>query len=102
MRDTKRSGILRIAAGIMGLMMLAAVLFCAFFIASEADHHCSGEDCLICALIHQCENTLRGAGGAAVKPAFILPVIIVLLAAAILTAAASLDTPVLRKVRLNN
>ena len=52
----------RIAAGIMGILMLFIVLFSAFYIAAEADHDCTGEDCPICACIQQCENTLHQIG----------------------------------------
>ena len=103
MRNSSTSKVLRITAGIMGLMMLFIVLFSAFYIAAETDHECCGEDCPICACIHQCENTLRGIGdGAAVRTAAVAPVILILFAAAFVIAAVSQDTLVSRKVRLNN
>ncbi len=103
MRDSNISVAMRIAAGIMGLVLLTVVLFSAFYIAAEADHDCSGEDCLICACIRQCENTLRGVGsGSAALISFIVPVILILLAAASVIAAAPQDTLVSIKVRLNN
>ncbi len=103
MRNSSTSKVLRITAGIMGLMMLVLVLFSAFYIAAEADHDCCGEDCPICACIHQCENTLRGIGdGAAVRSAAVAPAILILFAAAFVIAAVSQDTLVSRKVRLNN
>ncbi len=103
MRNSSTSKVLRITAGIMGLMMLFIVLFSSFYIAAEADHDCCGEDCPICACIHQCENTLRGIGDrAAVRFAVVAPVILILFAAAFVIAAVSQDTLVSRKVRLNN
>ena len=103
MRNPGASKVLRITAGIMGVMMLFIVLFSAFYIAAEADHDCCGEDCPICACIHQCENILRGIGdGAAVRCAAVAPVILILFAAAFVIAAFSQDTLVSRKVRLNN
>ena len=100
---SSKSKALRITAGIMGLMMLILVLFSAFYIATEADHDCCGEDCPICAYIHQCENTLRGIGdGTAVRPVIIAPVILFRLAAAFTITAVSRDTLISRKVRLNN
>ena len=93
----------RIAAGVMGLMMLVLVAFSAFYIAAEADHDCCGEGCPICACIHQCENTLRGIGdGAAVRCAAVAPAVLILLAAAFVIPAVSLDTLISGKVRLNN
>ncbi|MCR5648213.1 MAG: hypothetical protein K6F67_01595 [Oscillospiraceae bacterium] len=87
----------------MGLMMLVLVLFSAFYIAAEADHDCSGEDCLVCACIRQCENALRVVGdGTAAGSAAVAPVFVILLAAAFVIAAASPDTLISVKVRLNN
>ena len=103
MRNSSKSKALRIAAGIMGLMMLVLVAFSAFYIAAEADHDCCGEGCPICACIHRCENTLRGIGdGPAVRSAIVAPVILFLLAAAFIIPAVSRDTLISRKVRLNN
>ena len=103
MRNSSTAKVLRITAGIMGLMMLFIVLFSAFYIAAEADHDCCGEDCPICACIHQCENTLRGIGdGVTVRSAAVAPAILILFAAAFVIAAVSQDTLVSRKVRLNN
>lgn len=93
----------RIAAGIMGLVMLIIVLFSAFFIAAEADHDCTGEDCPICACIAQCENTLHQIGdGAAVQAAVIVPVFFMLILAFLFADYFTQETPVSRKVRLNN
>ena len=103
MRNSSTAKVLRITAGIMGLMMLFIVLFSVFYIAAETDHDCCGEDCPICACIHQCENTLRGIDdGTSARFAAFAPVIIVLLAAVFVIAAVSQDTLVSRKVRLNN
>ena len=103
MRNSSTAKVLRITAGIMGLMMLFIVLFSAFYIAAETDHDCCGEDCPICACIHQCENTLRGiGGGVAVRSGAVAPVIFVFFVAAFVITAVSQDTLVSRKVRLNN
>ena len=103
MPNSSKSKALRIAAGIMGLMMLILVLFSAFYIAAEADHDCCGEGCPICACIHQCEKTLRGIGdGTAVQCATIVPAILILFAAAFVIPAVFRDTLISRKVRLNN
>ena len=103
MRNSSKSKALRIAAVTMGLMMLVLVAFSAFYIAAEADHDCCGEDCQICACIHQCEKTLRGIGdGTAVQCATIVPAILILFAAAFVIPAVFRDTLISRKVRLNN
>lgn len=93
----------RIAAGIMGIMMLVIVLFSAFYIAAEANHDCTGEDCPICACIQQCENTLRGVGdGTATELSAVIPVFVILFFAAYFVAELPQETLITRKVRLNN
>ncbi len=102
MRNSSTARILRISAGILVLTMLVVVLFSAFCIAAEAGHECSGEDCPICATIHQCEKTLRGFGdGTASRTAFPVPMIPILLAAAFAVPAVCQDTLISGKVRLN-
>lgn len=38
-----------------------------FFIIKEADHDCTGEDCMVCVCIHQAEQTLRNLGTGTIK-----------------------------------
>lgn len=103
MRDPKASGIIRITAGIMGLMMLVIVLFSAFYIAAETDHDCTGEDCPVCACIQLCESTLRGiSDGISVASSVIIPFLFILSAAALFVTAVPSDTLISRKVRMNN
>ena len=63
----------RISAGIAGVLMLVFVLFSVFFIAHEAHHDCTGEDCPVCAAIRLCERILccagtRGAAWISLRP----------------------------------
>ena len=103
MRHSNTSKKQRIMSGIMSLMMLVIVLFSAFFIAAEAGHDCTGDDCPVCACIQQCERTLRGiGGGTAAQRALFVPILFVLMAVGAFAAAARRDTPVSQKVRLNN
>lgn len=93
----------RVIAGVIGAMLLIIVLFSAFYMVAEAEHECSGEDCAICACIRHCENTLRGIGdGFAAASAVFAPAVLILIAAVFAFAAASRDTLISRKVRLNN
>ncbi|MBQ6521108.1 MAG: hypothetical protein IJI14_20565 [Anaerolineaceae bacterium] len=39
--------------------MLAGMLLSVCFIAAEADHDCSGEDCPICVFLTLCEQNIR-------------------------------------------
>ena len=53
----------RLLAAVLAVVMLSS----AVYIAVEADHDCSGEDCAICRQISICENLLKtlGLAGAA-------------------------------------
>ncbi len=94
---------MRIAAGIMGIMMLFIMLFSAFYIAAEADHDCTGEDCPICACIQQCENTLHQiSGGITSQAVIIIPIVFMLISAFPYAVCFLRETLVSRKVRLNN
>ena len=93
----------RIAAGILGMLLLLIMLFSSFYLAVEADHDCSGEDCPVCACIQQCENTLHRIGaGTASLAGVVIPVVCMAVSMLLFTLAASEETPVSRKVRLNN
>ena len=103
MRSSHTAKARRIAAGIMGLMMLLIVLFSAFYIAAEADHDCEGEHCSVCACIQQCKNVLRGIGGcAAPQLSFIAPALFAFLFAAVFAAEITQKTLVAERIRLNN
>ena len=60
----------RLLAAVLAVVML----FSAVYIAVEADHDCSGEDCAICRQISICENLLKTLGlagaAAAISAAF--------------------------------
>ena len=53
----------RLLAAVLAVVMLSS----AVYLAVEADHDCSGEDCAICRQISICENLLKtlGLAGAA-------------------------------------
>ena len=94
---------IRIAAGIMGFMMLVIVLFSSLFIAIESCHDCEGEDCHVCECIRQCENILHETGKTAANTGMvILPVPMILLSVFAAVCVVIQGTPVSRKVRLNN
>ena len=93
----------KIIAVIMGIMMLVVVLISASYVAVESVHDCTGEECPICACINQCESTLRQVGGGVdLQAEFILPVFFILITAVSASAALTAETPVSRKIRLNN
>ena len=52
----------RIVSGLMSLVMIVMIFSALFFIAEEAGHHCTGEDCHICKTAEQCRNAVRRVG----------------------------------------
>ena len=89
----------RLLAAVLAVVML----FSAVYLAVEADHDCSGEDCAICHQIGVCENLLKSLGlagaVAAVTAAFTYT-----MCKAILPCAETTDTLTLvaLKVKLSN
>ncbi len=95
----------RIAAGIMAIMMLAAILLCVTFLAAEEGHrqHCTEEDCPICACIQMCRHTVRqSVDGVISDIAVIAPILFLIFAASFCAGIPAQVTPVSEKVRLNN
>ncbi len=93
----------RIVAGILGMLMLFFTLFSAFYIIAEADHDCTGDDCPICACIHQCEDTIYQTADRIVPQiTIVLPVTFILVTVFHFAIRFSQETLVSRKIRLNN
>ena len=92
---------------LIALVVLAAVLvitlFSSCYVIKEADHDCSGAACPICAMIEQCEDNLRQIGtGQITIIAVIAAICFFSHAICFAFSAISTETPVTRKVRLNN
>ena len=49
-------------ATILAVLLIVFFVFSIFFIAHEADHDCTGENCPICEQIVICEKTLEELG----------------------------------------
>ena len=92
----------RILAGVLGLVLLLAVVLCALCIAAEADHDCTGEDCPVCATVHQCENLLHQLASVIAAAAAAAAVGMLFTSAAFRPFVLRRVTPVSGKVRLNN
>ena len=56
---TKKS---RLITGLLAAVLAAVMLSSAVYIAVEANHTCSGEDCAICHQLQVCENLLKSIG----------------------------------------
>lgn len=52
----------RISSLVICIVFLFVVCASLFYIVKETGHHCSGEDCPICANMHQAEQTLKNLG----------------------------------------
>ena len=89
----------RLLAAVLAVVMLSS----AIYIAVEANHDCSGDDCAICRQISICENLLKSLGlagaAAAITAAFTYTV-----CRAILPCAEMIGTLTLvaLKVKLSN
>ena len=64
----------RLITGLLAAVLAAVMLSSAVYIAVEANHNCSGEDCAICHQLQACENLLKSIGlagaAAAITAAF--------------------------------
>ena len=89
----------RLLAVVLAVVMLSS----AVYIAVEADHDCSGDDCAVCRQISACENLLKSLGlsgvAAAITAAFTYT-----MCKAILPCTETIDTLTLvsLKVKLSN
>ena len=57
----------RLLAAVLAVVMLSS----AIYIAVEANHNCSGEDCAICHQLQICENLLKSIGLAGAAAVFL-------------------------------
>ena len=97
---TKKKRVFSMAVCILFIFVTFASLF---YIIKEENHYCTGEDCPICANIHQAEQTLRNVGNGTITIATINPMLI--LFALLITGQFLIvsDTSLVsQKVRLNN
>ena len=89
----------RLLAAVLAVVMLSS----AIYIAVEANHDCSGEDCAICRQISICENLLKTLGlagaAAAISAAFTYTVCRAILPCAEMSGTLTL---VSLKVKLSN
>ena len=68
---TKKS---RLITGLLAAVLAAVMLSSAVYIAVEANHNCSGEDCTICHQLQVCENLLKSIGLAGAAAVFVAAV----------------------------
>ena len=99
---TASGRISRPAACAMAFMVLVIVLLSAFCLAEETGHHCTGEDCRVCAVIRVCQTTLRSFCHVLPAVRFMAPSLFAVPAALCGRFLFPASTPVSRKVQLNN
>lgn len=89
----------RLLAAVLAVVMMSS----AIYLAVEANHDCSGDDCAICRQISICENLLKSLGLAGAAAA-ITAVLTYTMCRAILPCAEMIDTLTLvsLKVKLSN
>ncbi len=93
----------RITAGIIALIMLVVMLLASQFIVTHIHHDCSGEDCPVCACMHQCESVLRTIGsGMSGNTAIAVPVLLIFIIISLQAVCDTVNTLVSCKVRLND
>lgn len=100
---SKHKSIVNTLIAILGMAMLFVVLFSAIFVATESLHDCTGDECPICTILHQCENNLNQLGDGRVYLAVAMMVVTLLVATT--TAFGNYrtySTLVSNMVRLNN
>ncbi len=68
----KRNNVTEALVAVLGMAMLIVMLFSAVYVASEALHDCQGDECPVCAMIHQCENNLNQLGSMAAPLAMVI------------------------------
>ncbi len=84
-------------------MLSVVVLFSAFYVIAEAGHDCTGEDCPVCACIQLCERTLHQiSSGITALFTVLTPVILLMFSVSCAACVISQETPVSKKVRLND
>lgn len=103
MHNMNNSKAKKLMAGIMIIMVLVVMLFWTSHEAAHICHKCTGNDCPICALLHQCENAFSEMGGdlAADADLDLSPVLFACILP-IISIGIKRETPVSRKVRLDN
>ena len=60
----------RLITRLLAAVLAAVMLSSAVYIAVEANHNCSGEDCAICHQLQVCENLLKSIGLAGAAAVF--------------------------------
>ncbi len=92
----------KILAWSIGVLMLLVFVYAQYFIISEQNHDCSGEECPICSCIRQCDSVLHQfSNGALIQVAVVLSVLFLIFTVSKPTFMGREMTLVSVKVRLD-
>lgn len=89
-----------IAAVLTAAVVVAAVITSMIAVAHGSEHHCTGDDCPVCALVAVCENTLKTLSGVPASFFAAVPVCFAVVFIAAFCASSDNVTPVSLKVKL--
>lgn len=93
----------RLISYIVIVMTLLVMLSSFLFIVEHADHHCTNQDCPICATINQCVNNIQQMGlGTAVTAVTIVVAVVVTYLKKSYNCLCEASTLISSKVRLND
>jgi hypothetical protein len=93
----------KLIAVFLSAFLLVTVALAVFYIAEEADHHCSGDGCPICVCLQQCETIVQTLyGGDEVSSDAGEALLFFIVPALAVPYAGTADTLIVRKVRMNN
>ena len=85
------------------VMLFFVTLSSLFFVAREENHACTGQDCPICAMVHQAEQTIRNMGDGLNKMHSVLQMVLQTVLGMAWCGQTVLRTSLVsRKVRLND
>ena len=106
MSKRKNTFCVRAASVITAALVLAILFFSSFYIALESyhtHHDCSKEECPVCICIQTCQRTLHQISDGSVNLyVSVLPVLLILFSVVLKESVLLSDTPVSRKVRMND
>ncbi len=93
----------RISAALLAALVLAAMMFSLFMIVCGTGHDCIGDNCLVCAVITLCRNTLKTLGDALIAVALLIACFCFTASVLSLSCIATYNlTPISLKVKLLN
>ena len=88
---------------VLGVVLILSFILTLFFIAAEAHHECSGEDCPICICLDECVNTVKGfCNSLPILSAVLAAFTAVVLCSFVVSKELVFNTPILTKVRMND